>query len=132
MTAYEISLASALDIVMMPGVYVNIDDVKEARRIVTQTIIGLTERVSKLEGAAQEAETSQTSVHQQDHHFIVQRAWYGTDEEKGWTDSSPAYHGEPGEVAYQELYREWVEIFGQDEVRVVRRDVLVTETVVEG
>lgn len=68
-------------------------------------------------------------------HYVIQRkhrsqllsgSWVDS-----WVDSSGKYHGEDGEAAVMPECTSMQKIFGKGEVRVVRRDVLITEDVVE-
>lgn len=77
---------------------------------------------------AQEANAAR--IHTEEFYFVIQRKHITSAQEETWVDTSSNYYGEAGEVAAVEKCANMQGIFGQANVRVVRRDVMVTEVVV--
>lgn len=70
-------------------------------------------------------------VHSTDLYFVIQRVHQPAEGDPIWVDSSSNYYGESGEVAATTERDRMREIFGHDQVRVVRRDTVVTQTPVD-
>lgn len=77
--------------------------------------------------------TEDTSrVVEQDVCFIVQRTYLTPGGKTHWVDSSGSYYeGSGGEKVAIELRNKLRETFGKENVRAVRRELIVTETTVE-
>lgn len=76
-----------------------------------------------------------STVHETDVYFVIQRGVRvaaATEEEIDWIDSSGKYYGEHNEITALTERDRMREIFGDANVRVVRRDTTVIETPVEG
>lgn len=79
--------------------------------------------------------TPEAAVIETEFYFVIQRAHIDSFDAFSWVDSSSKYWGTEGDDAAKVAAlteRDRLRgIFGKDSVRVVRRDVLVTETPVE-
>lgn len=62
------------------------------------------------------------------YHFVVQRLH---DNGVQWIDSSASYHQDEGLVAALEAHRTMVATFSSKLVRIVRRDIVITESVID-
>ena len=72
-----------------------------------------------------------STIVEQDFYFVIQRSHITAVGKREWVDSSGKYYGEAGGLAAMPERDRMREIFGEDAVKIVRRDVLVTETPVE-
>lgn len=57
------------------------------------------------------------------HYYVIQRLWNGD-----WVDSSSSYHREEGLPAAVQCETQMAAIHGVDQVKMVRRDTVVTQT----
>lgn len=69
-------------------------------------------------------------IHTEESYFVIQRKHVMAGGETQWVDAPSNYYGDSGEVTAVEHAERLQKTFGEENVRVARRDILVTEVVV--
>lgn len=80
---------------------------------------------------SQDHQVGEPVVKERSHHHMIQRTHEMAGGETVWVDTSACYYGDEGKAGAIMKRDDLREIFGQENVRVVRRDVMVTEVETE-